>query len=73
MFFSIHNKKTVYGDCVNSHELKGMTIKDEFGNEYRYAIPFIKMLETDENKITLQLIGDNIDLDGLIGQKLIQH
>ena len=71
--FAIRDKKTVFGECINSHELKGETIKDEYGNEYRYAIPFIKMLVLDDNKITLQLIGDNIDLDALKGRKLIQY
>lgn len=71
--FSIYNKHTVFGECINSHELKGGIIKDEYGNEYKYAIPFIKMLEYDDSKITLQLIGDNIDLNALKGRKLIQH
>ena len=70
---SVHNKHTVFGECTNSHELKGGIIKDEYGNEYKYAIPFIKMLEYDDSKITLQLIGDDIDLNALMGRKLIQQ
>ena len=70
--FAVRDKKTVYGECVNSHELKGNILKDEHGNEYKYAIPFIKVLEFDDGRITLQLIGDNIDLDALKGQKLTQ-
>ena len=70
--FSIRDVKTVYGDCTNSYELKGGTVKDEFGNEYKYSIPFVKWLEYDSKKIELQLIGDNIDLNALKGRKLIQ-
>ena len=70
--FSIRDMKTVYGDCKNSHELKGGTIKDELGNEYKYSIPFVKWLEYDDKKIELQLMGENIDLEFLKGKKLIQ-
>jgi len=69
--FTFFDKETVSGDCVNRHELKGGTLKDEEGNEYKYAIPFIKTLEYDDSKITLQLVGNKIDLNDLIGRKLI--
>jgi len=69
---ALPNLVTVYGNCVNSHELNGGTIKDEYGNEYKYSIPFVKWLEYDDNKIQLQLIGNNIDLNALKGRKLRQ-
>ena len=71
--FSIKNINIVYGKCINSHELKGGIIRDEFGNEYKYSIPFVKWLEYDDNKMQLQLIGDNIDLNAFKGHKLIQQ
>ena len=69
--FAVFDKQTVSGECINRHELKGGILKDENGNEYKYAIPFIKTIEYDDSKITLQLIGNKIELNDLIGRKLI--
>ena len=71
--FAVFDKQTVFGECINRHELKSGTLRDENGNEYKYAIPFIKTLEYDDRKITLQLIGNKIELNDLIGRKLIQY
>jgi len=70
--FAIRNIYTVYGECNGFEKLRPGTIRDESGNEYPFSIPFGKPLEIDNNKIELQLMVSDVDLDSLMGQKLFQ-
>jgi len=71
--FKIHNVYTVYGDCDGIDSLKPGTIKDETGREYAFSIPIGKDLVIDDSKIELQLLGEHIDLQSLLGQRLYQE
>jgi len=70
--FKFRNVFTVYGECNGRDKLKQGTVKDENGKEYSFSIPLTKELIFDDSKIELQLLGEDIDLEALKGQKLIQ-
>ena len=70
--FEIHNKYTVYGECSGLEYLKPGILKDEAGNEYTFSFPVGKDLVIENSRIWLQLLGHQIDLKSLLGQKLIQ-
>ena len=70
--FEILNVYTVYGKCSGIQNLKPGTVKDETGREYAFSIPVGKDLVIDENAIELQLLGQDIDLQSLLGKTLVQ-
>ncbi|MCL1805015.1 MAG: hypothetical protein FWG28_03290 [Clostridiales bacterium] len=71
--FEIHDVYTVYGECNGMNNLKPGTLKDETGREYGFSIPVGKDLVIDRSKIWLILIGEHIDLQSLLGQRLYQE
>ena len=68
----VRNVFAVAGECIGRNELKPGILKDETGREYKYFIPIGKRYDFDDNKIDIQLLEESLNINDLVGMKLIQ-